>query len=131
MRPRRPLPRSVIAEFSGHIKRCFRLPNAGRSRGDRGLRRGYHPRNRADQRGPSMPHSRSFRRWGFAAVLAAVTVVATVVVAPTAQARGPRVWRVGTWHGIRGNVATIAAALARARPGDWILIAPGDYHVRM
>src|SRR5579875_2111023 len=41
------------------------------------------------------------------------------------------VWRVGTYHGIRGNVRSIAAALRRARPGDWILLGPGDYHPRM
>ena len=78
-----------------------------------------------------MPHSRSFRRWGLATALAAVTVVATVVVAPTAQARAVHVWRVGTWHGIKGNVRSIAAALRKAKPGDWILIAPGDYHAQM
>jgi hypothetical protein len=78
-----------------------------------------------------MSQSRSFRRLGLAAAVAAVTVVATAVAAPAAQARVPHVWRVGTWHGVRGNVASIAAALHKAQPGDWILIAPGDYHVRM
>src|SRR6478752_2801711 len=80
-----------------------------------------------------MSQSRSFRRLGLAAAaaVAVATAVATAVAAPAAQARVPHVWRVGTWHGIRGNVASIAAALRKAQPGDWILIAPGDYHVRM
>ena len=39
-----------------------------------------------------------------------------------------RVWRVGTYEGILGQFQTIQAAVNAARPGDWILIAPGDYH---
>ena len=39
-----------------------------------------------------------------------------------------RVWRVGTYKGILGQFQTIQAAVNAARPGDWILIAPGDYH---
>ena len=37
------------------------------------------------------------------------------------------VLRVGTFHGIPGQYATVEAAMAAARPGDWILVAPGDY----
>ena len=46
----------------------------------------------------------------------------------TAQAAGPNVLRVGTWKGIPGKYQTIQAALDAAHPGDWILVAPGDYH---
>jgi hypothetical protein len=35
---------------------------------------------------------------------------------------------VGTFHGHPGGYRTIQAAVAAARPGDWILVAPGDYH---
>ncbi len=35
---------------------------------------------------------------------------------------------VGTYHGHRGQYSTIQAAVNAARPGDWILVAPGDYH---
>jgi hypothetical protein len=35
---------------------------------------------------------------------------------------------VGTYHGKAGQYATIQAAVDAAQPGDWILVAPGDYH---
>jgi hypothetical protein len=35
---------------------------------------------------------------------------------------------VGTFKGIRGAFRSIQAAVDVARPGDWILIGPGDYH---
>ena len=38
------------------------------------------------------------------------------------------VLRVGSYHGISGQFQTIQAAVNAARPGDWILIGPGDYH---
>ena len=31
----------------------------------------------------------------------------------------------------RGSTRTIAAAVDAAHPGDWILVAPGDYHEQM
>src|SRR5258708_4735154 len=49
-------------------------------------------------------------------------------VAPAAQAStGPQVLLVGSDHGVPGDYASIRAALAAARPGDWILLGPGDY----
>ncbi len=44
---------------------------------------------------------------------------------------GARVLRVGTYHGIRGQYKTIQAAVRAAHPGDWILLAPGDYKTRL
>ncbi|HET9729688.1 MAG TPA: hypothetical protein VFR41_09725, partial [Acidimicrobiia bacterium] len=44
------------------------------------------------------------------------------------HAGGVRVLRVGIWHGIAGQYASIQAAVNDAHPGDWILVAPGDYH---
>jgi hypothetical protein len=38
-----------------------------------------------------------------------------------------RVLRVGTYHRIHGQYKTIQAAVNAARPGDWVLVAPGDY----
>jgi hypothetical protein len=40
---------------------------------------------------------------------------------------GARVLRVGTYHGMPGQYATIQAAVDAAKPNDWILVAPGDY----
>jgi len=39
-----------------------------------------------------------------------------------------RVLRVGTFRGIPGEYTTIQSAVDAASPGDWILVAPGDYH---
>ena len=51
--------------------------------------------------------------------------------APAAATTAPQVLRVGTWQGLPGNVANLAAAMRRLRPGGWVLIGPGDYHPRM
>jgi hypothetical protein len=60
-------------------------------------------------------------------VAALLTICAAALTASAATAR---VLRVGTYHGIRGQFRSIQAAVDAARPGDWILIAPGDYHER-
>jgi hypothetical protein len=39
-----------------------------------------------------------------------------------------KVLLVGTYHGIAGQYTSIQAAVNAARPGDWILVGPGDYH---
>jgi hypothetical protein len=43
-------------------------------------------------------------------------------------ARGGRALLVGTFNGHAGPYRSIQAAVDAARPGDWILVAPGDYH---
>ncbi|TMK42580.1 MAG: hypothetical protein E6G56_00565 [Actinobacteria bacterium] len=58
--------------------------------------------------------------------------VFVLVVAVLGSLGGPavaqaRVWRVGTWNGIPGQYKTIQAAVNAARPGDWVLVGPGDY----
>jgi hypothetical protein len=65
----------------------------------------------------------------------AITVLAaflTALVPPALgshhAARSGRVLLVGTWKGKKGSFATIQTAAAAAKPGDWILVAPGDYH---
>jgi hypothetical protein len=35
---------------------------------------------------------------------------------------------VGTFRGKQGQYTSVQAAVNAARPGDWVLIAPGDYH---
>jgi hypothetical protein len=47
---------------------------------------------------------------------------ATSQTAQTAQ-----VLRVGSYRGIPGQFGTIQAAVDAAKPGDWVLVAPGDY----
>ena len=62
------------------------------------------------------------------AVLLASLVVAAAFAASPSLAGSVHVWRVGTYRGISGQFQTIQAAVDAARPGDWILVAPGDYH---
>ena len=81
-------------------------------------------------------HARPNRTTKLSVAFAAALALSTVAVASGAGAvppssshvRGARVLRVGTWHGIRGQYSSIQAAVDGARPGDWVLIAPGDYH---
>jgi hypothetical protein len=56
-------------------------------------------------------------------VLAGVTALACVA-APAASAK---VLLVGSYHGVRGKYRSIQTAVNAAKPGDWILIGPGDY----
>jgi hypothetical protein len=69
-----------------------------------------------------------------AAVLAVVTLSACGSVSRSGETAAagtttkPRVLLVGTLDGHAGQYATIQAAVNAARSGDWILVAPGDYH---
>src|SRR6476619_2521985 len=44
-----------------------------------------------------------------------------------ASAAGAAVLRVGTFKGIKGQYTSIQQAVDAAKPGDWVLVAPGDY----
>lgn len=57
-------------------------------------------------------------RAALAAACAAIAVPACAV----------SVLQVGTYKGIAGQYTSIQQAVNAARPGDWILIGPGDYH---
>jgi hypothetical protein len=78
------------------------------------------------------------RQWIAVSGVVAVLTGLLIAVTGRAQARPPRdhhrpkpkVWTVGTWHGKAGRFATIQAAVDAASPGDWIVIAPGDYKER-
>jgi hypothetical protein len=63
-----------------------------------------------------------------ATVLSAPLVVPTLGTAAGAAAQRPRVLLVGSYHGIPGQYRSIQAAVDAAKPGDWILVGPGDYH---
>ena len=55
---------------------------------------------------------------------------ASLALASIAQgaSAAPDVLQVGTWQGKQGAYTTVQSAVNAARPGDWILIAPGSYH---
>jgi hypothetical protein len=59
----------------------------------------------------------------------AVVLAATLLVF-SAGAAAAAVLRVGTFKGQAGDYTSIQDAVDAASPGDWILIAPGDYHER-
>jgi len=46
----------------------------------------------------------------------------------TGAAGSGRVLLVGTLAGVAGTYTSIQAAVDAARPGDWVLVGPGDYH---
>jgi len=64
-----------------------------------------------------------------AALLGAVMPAALAGVTPAGgtPAATPQVLRVGTYDGIAGQFTTVQAAVDAARPGDWVLVGPGDY----
>lgn len=54
--------------------------------------------------------------------------VTPVALPPAPRARaGQRALLVGSYHGIRGQYRDLQTAIDAARPGDWILVGPGDY----
>ena len=52
----------------------------------------------------------------------------SAMAGPAAPTASPKVLLVGTYHGKTGRYTSIQAAVNAARPGDWILVGPGDYH---
>ncbi|MGO9820599.1 MAG: hypothetical protein ACLPTJ_08110, partial [Solirubrobacteraceae bacterium] len=57
-------------------------------------------------------------------LLLLLTLTAACALAPSALGA---VLRVGSYRGIPGQYKSIQAAVNAAKPGDWILIGPGDY----
>ena len=71
--------------------------------------------------------ARPLRRGVIALAIVAVALATSAMVASGASAR---VLLVGSWYGVHGQFASIQGAVDAAKPGDWILIGPGDYHER-
>jgi hypothetical protein len=57
-----------------------------------------------------------------------VALLALAATAAFAATAGAQVLRVGTYKGVAGQYTSIQAAVDAAQPGDWVLVAPGDYH---
>jgi hypothetical protein len=73
------------------------------------------------------PRWRWWRR-GLAACGACMLVAGGVGMARAAPLAAAAVLRVGSYQGIPGQYSSIQAAVDAARPGDWVLVGPGDYH---
>src|SRR6266567_3869092 len=58
-------------------------------------------------------------------VIACLSIALGAVLAPAASAA--KVLRVGSYKGVAGQFKSIQAAVDAAKPGDWILVGPGDY----
>ena len=71
-------------------------------------------------------------RWRWRRVLVAgsvcVLVAGSVCVAHAAPLAQAAVLRVGSYQGVPGQYSSVQAAVDAARPGDWVLVGPGDYH---
>src|SRR5437867_3972033 len=61
-------------------------------------------------------------------ILLVLVIGLAAAFAPPAAAGTVHVLRVGTYRGIPGQFNTIQDAVNSAKPGDWILVAPGTYH---
>src|SRR5580704_7584559 len=65
-------------------------------------------------------------------VVGVLAALAALVLAGSALAdcstTSSTVLLVGTYQGKAGQYSSIQAAVDAAQPGDWILVAPGDYH---
>jgi hypothetical protein len=66
----------------------------------------------------------------FTAVILAMGTLAALTASHGAQAAtgSGKVLLVGSFDGKAGQYRTIQSAVNAAKPGDWILIGPGDYH---
>jgi hypothetical protein len=62
------------------------------------------------------------------AVLAAALLTGAALASCSSSSSSSAVLLVGTYHGKSGQYSSIQAAVNAAQPGDWVLVAPGDYH---
>src|SRR5205085_2660337 len=90
-----------------------------------------------DRLSPLGPADRGRRREGRAVIFITLlaALIAAMALVPATEAahkkkHHARVLRVGKWKGKKGQYKRIQAAIDAAKPGDWILVGPGDYHER-
>ena len=62
------------------------------------------------------------------AAIAAALLTGSVLASCSSGGSSPAVLLVGTYHGHAGPYSTIQSAVDAAHSGDFILVAPGDYH---
>jgi len=74
----------------------------------------------------TIPRRRRRARRGFVGAVACLAVAGMLTACSSRLS--PRALLVGTFHGVKGQYSTIQAAVDAAKRGDYILIAPGDYH---
>ena len=55
-------------------------------------------------------------------------VLVAAVLSSCSSSSGSKVLTVGSYQGKTGKYASVQDAVNHAKPGDWILIGPGDYH---
>ena len=61
------------------------------------------------------------------ALAALALTAAALPLTGSASATSPAVLRVGSWHGKAGPYRSVQDAVRKAKPGDWVLVGPGDY----
>jgi hypothetical protein len=76
-------------------------------------------------RGHRAARGRSATRRGI--LTAGLVACALATVLSCSASATVRVRRVGTFAGVKGGYKSIEKAVAAAAPGDWVLVAPGDY----
>jgi hypothetical protein len=62
------------------------------------------------------------------AMFAGAILLAASALSACSSSNGANVLLVGTFHGKAGGYQSIQSAVNAAKSGDWILVAPGDYH---
>jgi hypothetical protein len=63
-------------------------------------------------------------------VLVGLIAGLAAAIAPAALARTPHVLRVGSYKNVAGQYKSVQAAINAAKPGDWVLVGPGDYKTK-
>jgi hypothetical protein len=70
----------------------------------------------------------STRRPRLSIVVIGLALVAASCSSSSTSSSNGHVLLVGTFHGHAGQYKTIQSAVDAAKSGDWVLVAPGDYH---